>query len=727
MAEGGDQESNDEVVGWINEIPSADVVIFYTHENEYRISKTILSYLTEGNIKYIHPEEHFTPGGREIEDIAKAISKSRKTLIILSKKRKEHLQFSLEIYLALEQGMRTNEMTVMILLIDGMTRDDVPEALPVLKHACQMELIDNLHERCMDQLCSVILQPPLSLSQRLPAGNFAVGMAWSHFAGYLRNILPALPAAIKKSDFFQDNVGRMSTCFFMLCPLSARGHNKISDADSNLEYMGHIDVPPYYKPSVYKVKIENEKGKTEEYYVCAEYPSAMLAIGHICDQALALLSPQERRLEVQRFRYKLEEIINHHNNPECNGRAKCIVFDDESKGEEGSPSHQLGRSVKEAISEGCSRPLVDSVHQSSRSSLDRSEINDVCFLYCDDGNQSPGNDNSYIFSMRRKLEEKRLRCAIARLPKDPPVEIQSRIEESRWIAVLLSRDAMRHSYMMNAWLISLLKDCIQKNKLRILVLLRDVEAEKIPDFIHWVTYIDTGKEPDYVERIEEILKGMTVSMDSQVPVGDVSFGLAWAFHVNYLRHVLPDISERIQQRMGEDDIRKMRVGTREVKLSKYLLEIVPKSCRFHRILTEIDDKIEGPYDVKSIEKHLAGTKKVIPCKLYRIQGTVCDYYFAGEIFAPVKALKAMHESMIGGLSNSQMNSQREKTATLLRSILESKATPEELQNKCKIINYDDESSYKRDLSDVIKDEIEHQGSEVHLDNYGKWLQKQKES
>lgn len=28
------------------------------------------------------------------------------------------------------------------------------------------------------------------LNQLLPAGNFAVGMAWSHFAGYLKNILP---------------------------------------------------------------------------------------------------------------------------------------------------------------------------------------------------------------------------------------------------------------------------------------------------------------------------------------------------------------------------------------------------------------------------------------------------------------------------------------------------------------------------------------------------------
>ena len=163
MAEGGyPNKSDDEGSGhkdeedWIEDVATADVLVFYSHEDEYRISKTILPNLRENNIRYIHPDIDFRPGRLEFGDVAKAVDRSKKTLIILSKQRKEHIQFSLETYLALEQGMRTNQMTLMILLIDGMRKDEVPEALPILKHACQMELFDNMHERCMEELCRVI-------------------------------------------------------------------------------------------------------------------------------------------------------------------------------------------------------------------------------------------------------------------------------------------------------------------------------------------------------------------------------------------------------------------------------------------------------------------------------------------------------------------------------------------------------------------------------------------
>ena len=160
MAEGGrSRDKGSGVKGdedWIERVGTADVLVFYSHEDEYRVSKTILRYLGEKHIRYIHPDDDFRPGRLELGDVAKAIDRSKKTLIIMSKQRKEHVAFSLEAYLALEQGMRTNQMTLMILLIDGMQKDDVPEALPMLKHASQMELVDNIHERCMDELCRII-------------------------------------------------------------------------------------------------------------------------------------------------------------------------------------------------------------------------------------------------------------------------------------------------------------------------------------------------------------------------------------------------------------------------------------------------------------------------------------------------------------------------------------------------------------------------------------------
>ena len=147
----------------VERVERADVLVFYSHEDEYRISKTILSYLGEKNIRYIHPDLDFIPGRNEDVDIAKVINRSKKILIIMSKQRKEHIQFSLETYLALEQEMRTTQMTLVILLLDGMRREDVPNALPMLKHACQIELVDNMHERCIEDLCRIILSRKLTI------------------------------------------------------------------------------------------------------------------------------------------------------------------------------------------------------------------------------------------------------------------------------------------------------------------------------------------------------------------------------------------------------------------------------------------------------------------------------------------------------------------------------------------------------------------------------------
>ena len=69
--------------------------------------------------------------------------------------------------------------------------------------------------------------------------------------------------------------------------------------------------------------------------------------------------------------------------------------------------------------------------------------------------------------------------------------------------------------MMSVWLSSIIKLCIEENRLRIVVLLRGLGPEDIPDFIQWVTYIDIEKEKDYIDRLMEILQGMTnISLNS---------------------------------------------------------------------------------------------------------------------------------------------------------------------------------------------------------------------
>lgn len=721
-------ESSDEDSQWKKDMEDSDVTIFFKPEDAYRIEKTILSNFEQLKLKFIRPAISTPMAAHQYKNIAKAIKNSKKTLLILSESAK-NIDFSLETYLALEQCLQTGRLSLMVLLIDGMSVQELPE-IPFLQQATQMVLVDNYHERCMETVCKT-LKREVSLNQLLPAGNFAVGMAWSHFAGYLKNILPVLAQYIQKSDIFQNNLGKMSTVFFMLCPLSAKGQRDIADIDPNVQNMGRVVIEMNgrkYTPTIYKVNGKNENGKDEEYFCCAEYPSALCALGLITDEVLNLLTPLQRRTEVERFKYKTEELLNHTRNQECFGRAKVLVFDDEGKDEESTPSRVLFKGVRSAIEETFLKPVGEKppgLYDPNRPAYSK----DVCFLYSDSDahesksmSHSKNPDNKTINSIRGFLEDKNIRCSIARPPIDSPDVVEERVKEARWVCCLISNNTIKKKRFIEFWLAALLNKCIEKNHLKIVILLKDVDSSYIPNFIQWVTYIDIVNEPSFEERIFEIIKGDVISLKSQVPVGNVAFGLAWAFHVNYLRHVLPDFNERLQHRMAQDDIRKL-TASREFKVSKHLLELVPESCNFKPLLHEIDERIQPPLEIKPIEKQMNATKKVFSCKLYRIQGETCDYYFAGEMLTPINALSQMNVSMIAGLSKQRMYEQRDQLVDQITAILQSKATPAEMQDKCRCIKYNDQS-WK--LADVIMKEIDKDSNEDHETKYGNWLKRQNE-
>lgn len=57
--------------------------------------------------------------------------------------------------------------------------------------------------------------------------------------------------------------------------------------------------------------------------------------------------------------------------------------------------------------------------------------------------------------------------------------------------------------------------------------------------------------------------GDVVSLRSQVPAGNVAFGLAWAFHVNYLRHVLPGMEMSSSDKLDQFIITVFRCDEKE--------------------------------------------------------------------------------------------------------------------------------------------------------------------
>lgn len=111
--------------------------------------------------------------------------------------------------------------------------------------------------------------------------------------------------------------------------------------------------------------------------------------------------------------------------------------------------------------------------------------------------------------------------------------VEERVKEARWVCCLISNNTIKKKRFIEFWLAALLNKCIEKNHLKIVILLKDVDSSYIPNFIQWVTYIDITNEPSFEERIFEIIKGMSVSLYIDVIVMqhvmwcDMWIGVIW--------------------------------------------------------------------------------------------------------------------------------------------------------------------------------------------------------
>ncbi|XP_063429805.1 uncharacterized protein LOC134712311 isoform X2 [Mytilus trossulus] len=721
MATGRDPNVKDDEDPWLKAVENADVFVMYNNDDEYEISKYIFTIFQNNKVAYVSPEEHIMPGFRTYQAIDQAISASKKMLLILSKESIENFSFSLETLLALEKSLQTNKLRLIILLKDGLGEENIPK-LPMLQLASHVILERNLHEKCIMNVIEMI-RADVTIDSVLPAGNLAAGMAWSHFTGYLELVLPELAQGIKKSDWFNDNPGHMPLCLFMLLPHSGRSTGKLGDDDRDVEEVGQIEIiinHRPYSPKVCKVTERDKNGHIKSEYFCvAQYPGAFCALGTIKEEILCSFTKTQRDVEVQRFYHYLNEILNHEKYKQYGVLTKMLMYDDEEKGESATISYQLRQGVHDVIKNQLEK-AAEGVKKAEETEHYRDE---VCLLY-------HAKDTKLVFKVKDHLDKNKIRYSQARPASsderdgDSLSEIERRVRDARWVILFITESSNRD--MISMFLAEILSIGIETNSLNVIPVLNGITPTAIPSFIRWARHISIDRDEDYLDMIVDAVRGKDVSMKSQIPVGNVAYGLAWGFFVNYLKHVLPDFRERVMQCMSKDPIRKYREKSRRnVVVSQQMWEIIPKSCKFRPTLSEVDTEIKGPWRVEKVEKHLHGAKRIFPCNLWHICTRDTDYYFAAEYLTPVKTLYNMHISMIAGLSYEQMMHQREDLTEQLRGILTTASKREEYQEKCGIIVYDDSSD--EPLSSVIINTIKKEtGHKAEHDALLRYLSKDEE-
>ena len=77
---------------------------------------------------------------------------------------------------------------------------------------------------------------------------------------------PELANGIQKSEWFNDNLGHMPVCLFMLLPYSGRSTGKLGDDDPNVVEVGEIEIiinNRNYSPKVCKVTETDKNGEVK--------------------------------------------------------------------------------------------------------------------------------------------------------------------------------------------------------------------------------------------------------------------------------------------------------------------------------------------------------------------------------------------------------------------------------------------------------------------------------
>ncbi|XP_060072934.1 uncharacterized protein LOC132552763 [Ylistrum balloti] len=713
MAAMSDSLSHHDPDDWTREI-----LITADEMDIFHIKKYILPDFDSFKISYYfqHRDDYLAPGGWDIGSRHAAVKRCKKILLILSQKGMRH--FPLEMYLAIEKSLKMGEMRLIVLLINGMTQKDVPK-IPWLETASYIKLDDNVHEMCMMMLCKLIKRDE-PIHNKLPVGNVGRGMAWSHFLGYLKVVLPDLPNVIQACRFYRSSNDRvcMPIKFYMLLPRSGKGpkgQNNLECLDPRLKYEDKLEMKikvngslRIFTPNVYSIT-DPQSGM--KYYCLAEIPSAFCALGSIFMDALGKIDAHQLDLEVERFYYQIDFLLSHQNSQDCHNKVVILPYNDEDKTGDALPgSHLLracqkslqclppGRPILGSVSanylEGCSVPCDQLYHQTEpqdehqEDQIQEDQIHeDVCLICCACDRENAENIKTF-------LESKKKIVSVVTPEREGFEQTEKTVRAARWSVLFLSEASM---HVMEFWLGELLTIGNLENCQRLLPVLLDTHPDNIPDFLSWVTFITTD-EPDYAEKINHIIEGESVTFTTQIPIGNVAEGLVWVFYANYLRHNLQDIPRRIKKKLKECS----GVNMWNIKYSTVLFELVPKSCKCPKELASPGGQISDEGPIESVQKTIWGTQRTFTCNLYKINlDNGKQYYFLGEFASPVRTLYSMHQSLIAGLSKQLMEEQVHLFAIQLQKVVKSK-----ISNSCEVIMYDDAEDNLVDI--LVKRIVNHE-------------------
>ncbi|KAK3594345.1 hypothetical protein CHS0354_004699 [Potamilus streckersoni] len=658
-----------------------DVFIVYSSEDRAFVQKEVIKGLKNNGISCLDHEKHFLGGALAVENIQKAILCTRKTVVVLTPNSLQSSWVKYEHLLSLEKSAHTKKVALCYLLCD-VKKEEISK-FNVLSNTVVVE-VDCNKDDWIEKLIKIVTAEQ-SIESVLPAGNLAVGQVWSHWNGFHKIVLPELKIKIEGSEFYKSNPGHMPVKYFELIPLSCECYDDLTKADNRISIVGSILIqenPRKYTVTVYRILGENK----HPYYFVSGYPNVLKVIQRLEKDQQWLKTSQEtshcltatdRLLQVWRFYYTMNHLLNHPMNRACNNMVRLLVYDDRAV------NHSVYDLLLQAVREELLKTSSHHLEKNSvvkRKSVPHPKSRKVCIVASEDSPLELETKNELCELLEREGFD------IYDYLKSGQSKIQAFsecISSVQWAIFLFSHDTLKadkfHMYMYNMTL----HQNVEKNQLHVIPLLIDVPDDIIPEDFAWVTYIK--KEKNYQKRLIETLKCENISLDCSVPAVDVTTGLAWAYVLNYLVINVPVYLQLMDKEFGQ---------CIENPIKIYLL--VPASCNTSK---KIDpptdsDKIRFLTQLATKETQVAGALRRYELNLYTVnEAPGKDTPVAVQMVTPIGCLWEMgRQGALSGLKPETLHDQAWKFCKLTTKILEEsvKAVEMKLAERVELLYYDDE-------------------------------------
>ncbi|XP_016059234.1 PREDICTED: stimulator of interferon genes protein [Miniopterus natalensis] len=182
--------------------------------------------------------------------------------------------------------------------------------------------------------------------------NVAHGLAWSYYIGYLRLILPGLPARIRSYNQLHNNMlrGAGSHRLYILFPLDCGVPDNLNTVDPNIRFLHELPQQSIdragikgrvYTNSVYELL---ENGRPAGTCVL-EYATPLQTLFAMSQDSRAAFSREDRLEQAKLFCRTLEDILA--DAPECQNNCRIIAYEEPTEGRSFSLSQEILRHLQQ--------------------------------------------------------------------------------------------------------------------------------------------------------------------------------------------------------------------------------------------------------------------------------------------------------------------------------------------------------------------------------------------